>query len=74
MRASLELQLSKRALVCPVTKQTLVRDGMVLRSDARSYPIVGEVPLLLAEAAEAADTKPSAMAAEYTAPRGGSPG
>jgi len=67
VRASLEVQLSKRALVCPITKQVLVREGAVLRSDARSYPIVGEVPFLLADATEA---KPSAMEAEYRAPPG----
>src|SRR3954471_6577830 len=69
VRANLELQLAKRALVCPITKQVLVRDGALLRSDARSYPIVGEVPFLLADATEG---KPSAtaMEAEYRAPPG----
>jgi SAM-dependent methyltransferase len=64
MRASLDSQLERRALVCPLTHDPLKRAGDVLRSATHSYPIINGVPVFVDRVEQ-----DSPMALEYAAPR-----
>lgn len=51
---SLEEQLRRRALACPVTREPLSRsaEGLLVSPQGRSYRLAGSVPILLANEAE----------------------
>lgn len=70
-RAPLSLQLERGQLVCPRTRQPLHLDGDRLESftGESSYPLVGDVPVLLADTERSARylaLQGGSMVAEYT--------
>lgn len=73
-RLSLALQLERKLLVCPVTRQPLSRDGAELVSNdgSRRYPLIGDVPILQPDPARRELYKTASggkMYSEYLGPK-----
>ncbi len=71
MRLSIDRQVERRALVCPQTKEELVRVGDSLRGASYSYPVIRGVSLLVADQgwAEQYAASSNQMTRDYTATR-----